>query len=86
MNQINLEEVRAAMFIAPGVKAVDDLRLLPGLGKCSAIAATLTLAAPEVDVDLVEAVIAKVLADEFGIDQVVLDFNDPSPLPALESI
>ena len=28
MNEINLEQVRAAMFTDPGVKAVDDLRLV----------------------------------------------------------
>ena len=26
MNELNLEQVRAAMFTDPGVKAVDDLR------------------------------------------------------------
>ena len=29
MNELNLEQVRAAMFTDPGVKAVDDLRGVP---------------------------------------------------------
>ncbi|WP_223224504.1 hypothetical protein [Stenotrophomonas maltophilia] len=58
MNELNLEEVRAAMFTDPGVKAVDDLRLVPGKPPGRAIAATITVAAPAVDLDLVHAVIA----------------------------
>lgn len=62
MNEINLEEVRAAMFTDPGVKAVDGLRLVPGLAPGRAIAATITVAAPSVDLDVVHAVIARVLS------------------------
>lgn len=29
MNELNLEQVRAAMFTDPGVKAVDDLGVQP---------------------------------------------------------
>lgn len=76
MNELNLEQVRAAMFTDPGVKAVDDLRLVAG-EHGRAIAATITVAAPSVDLDLVHAVIAQVLADQFGIDQIMLCFNDP---------
>ncbi|MFB3128071.1 MAG: hypothetical protein ACE1Y7_00025, partial [Lysobacteraceae bacterium] len=71
MNELNLEQVRAAMFTDPGVKAVDDLRLVAG-EHGRAIAATITVAAPSVDLDLVHAVIAQVLADQFGIDQIML--------------
>ncbi|MDN8660675.1 hypothetical protein [Stenotrophomonas indicatrix] len=81
MNEINLEQVRAAMFTDPGVKAVDDLRLVSGNEHGRAIAATITVAAPSVDLDLVHAVTARVLADQFGIDQVMLSFNDPGPVP-----
>ncbi|WP_164082235.1 hypothetical protein [Stenotrophomonas pavanii] len=81
MNEVNLERVRAAMFTDPGVKAVDDLRLVPGKEHSRAIAATITVAAPSVDLDLVHAVIAQVLADQFDIDQVMLCFNDPGPGP-----
>ncbi|HEL3255586.1 TPA: hypothetical protein UOA80_000296 [Stenotrophomonas maltophilia] len=81
MNEIDLEEVRAAMFTDPGVKTVDDLRLVPGKPPGRAIAATITVAAPAVDLDLVHAVIAQVLSDHFNIDQVVLSFNDPGPVP-----
>ena len=80
MNELNLEQVRAAMFTDPGVKAVDDLRLVAG-EHGRAIAATITVAAPSVDLDLVHAVIAQVLADQFGIDQIMLCFNDPGPGP-----
>ena len=41
MNELNLEQVRAAMFTDPGVKAVDDLRLVAG-EHGRAIAATIT--------------------------------------------
>jgi Co/Zn/Cd efflux system component len=81
MNEINLENIRAAMFTDPGVKAVDDLRLVAANEHDPAIAATITVAAPSVDLDLVHAVIAQVLADQFGIHQVVLCFNDPGPVP-----
>ena len=81
MNEINLEQVRAAMFTDPGVKAVDDLRLVSGSEHGRAIAATITVAAPSVDLDLVQSVTARVLADQFGIDQVMLCFNDPGPMP-----
>lgn len=47
MNEINLEQVRAAMFTDPGVKAVDDVRLVPGKEDGRAIAATITVAAPQ---------------------------------------
>ncbi|KLC01095.1 MULTISPECIES: hypothetical protein [Xanthomonas] len=81
MNEMNIEQVRAAMFTDPGVKAVDDLRLVPGKEHGRAITATITVAAPSVDLNLVHAVIAKVLADQFDIDQVMLCFNDPGPVP-----
>ncbi|QSQ39456.1 hypothetical protein [Xanthomonas translucens] len=83
MNDINLERVRAAMFTGPGVKAVDDLRLIPSKEHDHAIAATITVAAPSVDLDLVHAVIAQVLADQFHIDRVMLCFNDPGPVSPL---
>ena len=63
MNEINLEQVRAAMFTDPSVQAVDDLRLVPAKEHGRAIAATITVAAPSVDLDLVHAVTARVLAD-----------------------
>jgi len=81
MNEAELEQVRTAMFPDPGVKAVDDLRLVPAKERGRAIAATITVAAPSVDLDLVHAVIARVLADQFDIDQVMLCFNDPGPVP-----
>ncbi len=46
MNEINLEEVRAAMFTDPGVKAVDSLRLVLGPATGRAVVATITVAAP----------------------------------------
>ena len=79
MNEINLEEVRAAMFTDPSVKAVDGLRLVPGPATGRAIVATITVAAPSADLDVVHAVIARVLFDQFGIEQAVLSFNDPGP-------
>lgn len=80
MNEINLEQVREAMFTDPGVKAVHDLRIVLGKEHRHAIAATITVAAPSVDLDVVHAVIAQVLADQFDIDQVMLCFNDPGPV------
>ncbi|MFA1721290.1 hypothetical protein [Xanthomonas campestris] len=65
------------MFTGPGVKAVDDLRLIPSKEHGRAIAATINVTAPSVDLDLVHAVIAQVLADQFHIDRVMLCFNDP---------
>jgi len=56
MNEINLEEVRAAMFTDPSVKAVDGLRLGPGPATGRAIVATITVAAPSADLDVVHAV------------------------------
>lgn len=82
MNEINLEQVRAVMFTDPVVKAVDDLRLVPGKEHSRAITAIITVAAPSVDLDLVHAVTARVLADQFGIDQVMLCLNDPGPVPS----
>lgn len=55
--------------------------MVPAKEHGRAIAATITVAAPSVDLDLVHAVIARVLADQFGIDQVMLCFNDPGPAP-----
>lgn len=81
MNEINFEEVRAAMFTDPSVKAVDGLRLVPGPATGRAIVATITVAAPSADLDVVHAVIARVLFDQFGIEQAVLSFNDPGPAP-----
>lgn len=49
MNEAELEQVRTAMFTDPGVKAVDDLRLVPAKERGRAIAATITVAAPSVD-------------------------------------
>lgn len=69
------------MFTDPGVKAVDGLRLVPGPAPGRAIAATITAAAPSVDLDVVHAVIARVLFDQFGIERAVLSFNDPGPVP-----
>ena len=43
MNEAELEQVRTAMFTDPGVKAVDDLRLVPGKEHSRAIAATITV-------------------------------------------
>lgn len=42
----------------------------------------LTDAAPSVDLDLVLAAISQVLADQFGINQVMLCSNDPDPVPS----
>lgn len=81
MTEVVLEQVRAAMFTDPGVTAVDDLCLVPGKEHSRAIAATITVAAPSVDLDLVRAAIAQVLADQFDIDQIMLCFNDPGPWP-----
>ncbi len=58
-----------------------DPEMVPGKEDGRAIAATITVAAPSVDLDLVHAVTARVLADQFGIDQVMLCFNDPGPVP-----
>lgn len=52
MTEVVLEQVRAAMFTDPGVTAVDDLCLVPGKEHSRAIAATITVAAPSVDLDL----------------------------------
>jgi|LNAP01.1.fsa_nt_gb Co/Zn/Cd efflux system component len=79
MSQIDLEKVLAAMFVGPGVKAIDDLRLIPFIGGKRQVTATIRVAEPSVDLDLVRAVIAKVLVDQFGIEQVVLCFKDPGP-------
>ena len=82
MSGIDLEQVRAAMFADPGVKAVEGLRLLRTANGEHAISANVTVAASSVDLDLVRAVIAAVLADQFAIDQVELTFDDPGPVSA----
>ena len=77
----DLEKVRAAMFTDPGVKTVEDLRWIEspqGVG----IAATVTVASSAVDLGTVQAVIETLLADQFGIVQVTLTFNDPGPAVA----
>ena len=85
MNEAELEQVRTAMFTDPGVKAVDDLRLVPAKERGRAIAATITVAAPSVDLDLVHAVIARVLADEVerGLDRARRSGLEPSEERAL---
>lgn len=47
----------------------------------AAIAVAIAVAAPSVDLDLAHAVVAEVLGDQYGVDQVMLGFNDPGPLP-----
>ncbi len=80
MSEIDLEAVRNAMFVHPGLKAVDQLRVYRcGDGK-HGIAATLTVAAPDVDLALVQATIRGVLKEQFSISEVDLRFNDPGPL------
>lgn len=81
MTEIDLEQVRAAMFAEPGVKAVDDLRLQRAVDGAFSLTATVTLVAPSVDLAVVRAVIANVLADQFAIYEIELTFNDPGPVP-----
>lgn len=82
MNAIDLDHIRAAMFTEPGIKAVDGLRLSRAMNGELTVTATVTVAAPAVDQSLVRAVVASVLADQFGIGHVELRFKDPGPVPA----
>lgn len=81
MSEIDIEAVRSAIFVT-GVRAVDDLCIhvldKGGFG----IAATLAVAAPDVDLAAVRGAVASVLRDQFGIDEVILAFNDPGHSPA----
>ena len=80
MHEVDIETVRMAMFVHSGVKAVDSPRLYQsatGIG----LAATLTVAVPDVDQTNVRDTIATVLRERFGIDEVDLQFQDPGPIP-----
>ena len=82
MSGINVEAVTRALFAHPGVKAVDDLRLYAtGTGDLG-VAAKMTLAAG-VDLAVVRATAAIVVAEQFGICEVDLRFNDPGPPPMM---
>ena len=82
MSEIDLDHIRAAMFTEPGIKAVDALHLSRATNGALMVTATVTVAAPVVDQSLVRAVVASVLADQFGIQHVELEFKDPGPVPA----
>lgn len=78
MRDIDLEAVRRAMFADPGVKAVgDDLRLFHAVEGGVGVAATVSVAAPDVDQELVRRVVAAVMQEQFGISEVDLIFQDP---------
>ncbi|KAF1723467.1 MULTISPECIES: hypothetical protein [Lysobacteraceae] len=80
MHEVDIETVRMAMFVHSGVKAVDSLRLYRSVAG-TGLAATLTVAAPDVDQTNVRDTIATVLRERFGIDEVDLQFQDPGPIP-----
>ncbi|UTA55622.1 hypothetical protein L3D22_07420 [Lysobacter soli] len=82
MSEIDLEAVRGAMFVHPGLKAVDELRIYRCADGGIGIAATLTVAVPDVDLALVQATVRKVLEEQFAVAEVDLRFKDPGPLPA----
>ena len=81
MDEIDLDAVRSAMFTLRGLKAVDQLRAYCSANGRIGIAATLTVAAPDVDLALVQATVRSVLEKQFAVIEVDLRFNDPGPLP-----
>lgn len=78
---MDLEAIRRAMFVHPGVKSVDDVRLVPTESGGSGVIATIALASPDVDQGMVRATAAQVLRDQFGLSEVELLIKDPGPSP-----
>ena len=82
MHDIDPEAVRASMFAHPGIKAVDgDVRLFHTAQGHLGVAATITVAAPDVDQETVRRTVAAVLQEHFGIDEVDLRFKPAGPVP-----
>ncbi len=66
------------MFADPGVGAVNELRLVPtsnGVG----VQASVAVISSSVDIATVRATIGRMLADAFGVTDVILTFIDPGP-------
>ncbi|WP_394697340.1 hypothetical protein [Pseudoxanthomonas japonensis] len=83
MSDADVEAVRLAMFVHSGVKAVDEPCLYRTSDGELGLSATVTVAAPDVDLAVVRATVEKVLEEQFGIREVDLWFKDPGPLPVL---
>ncbi len=82
MDNIDLEALRLAMFAHPGVKAVaPDLRLYRAVEGSMGVAATIHLAAPDVDQTTVQATTEEILRERFGIGEVVLSYEGAGPSP-----
>lgn len=77
MPDIDPEALRVALFADPGVKAADDVQVHRTPAGRLRLTATISVAAPEVDLAAVRATIETMLGTQFRIHDVELRFNDP---------
>ena len=77
MSDIDPEALRMALFADPGVKVADDVQVYRTPAGRLRLTATISVAAPEVDLAAVRATIETMLGTQFGIHDVELRFNDP---------
>ena len=82
MSEVDVEAVERALFAHPGVKAVDNVRLYATSNGGLGVAADMSVAAGA-DLAVVRATVAIVVAEQFGICEVDLKFDDPGPPPVM---
>ena len=87
MDNIDLEALRLAMFAHPGVKAVaPDLRLYRAVEGSMGVAATIHLAAPDVDQTTVQATTEEIRAHKNALYQLLKNRNEAAEIQLFTQI